>query len=384
MDIDAILFDMDGVLVDSEKVIGHIAMDVFSELGVDVTFKEVLQFMGGGDRFFVENVANLRNKTVDFESTFNSIYKRYYESVIPEINGAVTFLNKAKAAGFKIAVVSSAKKKKIDKNIESLGLTEDFFDLVVSGDYIVRNKPEPDIYQLAALNLKVPYDKCIVFEDSLLGIRAGKSAGAKVFALSTNNTVEDLEKEGALFVFEDFASIDDFSTKEELLKFFEECLKDEREKYGAVKCFEKEYPLSKDVLLKNAVKLAYKARKNAYTSYSHYNVGAAVVSASTNNIYPGCNVENASYGATICAERGAIMSMIAKEGATGIKILVVVTDDNPPAPPCAQCLQVLSEFCKADTEIHLVDEAYAKGQKNGAHVEYKFSDLLPNPFVLIK
>ncbi len=384
MDIDAILFDMDGVLVDSEKVIGRIAMDVFSELGIDVTFTEVLQFMGGGDRFFVENVANLRNKTVDFESTFSRIYERYFESVIPEVNGAIKFLNQAKSAGFKIAVVSSAKKKKIDKNIDALGLKEDFFDLVVSGDYIVRNKPEPDIYQFAALNLKVPYDKCIVFEDSLLGIKAGKSAGANVFALSTNNTVEDLEKEGALFVFEDFTSIDDFSTKEELLNFFDKCLKDERVRYGAVKSFEKEYPLSKEILLKNAIKLAYKARKNAYTAYSHYNVGATVVSASTNNMYSGCNVENASYGATICAERGAIMSMIAKEGATGIKMLVVVTDDNPPAPPCAQCLQVLSEFCNSDTEIHLVDEAYAKGQKDGAHVKYSFSDLLPKPFVLIK
>jgi len=382
MNIEAILFDLDGVLVDSEKVIGQIAVDVFNELGIDITFDEIVDYMGGGDQFFVENVSKLRNKKIDFKTTIDEIYKRYYLSDIPSVKGAVAFVKKAKAANFKIAIVSSARKKKVLKNLNSIGFDEDFFDLVVTGDNIIRNKPNPDIYHYAALNLKVPYENCLVFEDSLAGVSAAKNAKCNVIALSTNFEASALEKKGAMFVFDDFNFIEDFKSKEDLISFIEECIKDDRVKYGAVKCFEKEYLFSREKLLENAIKIAYKARENAYTPYSHYKVGASVVSASTNNIYPGCNVENASYGATICAERGAIMNLLSKEGETGIKMVVVVSEDNPPAPPCALCLQVLSEFCKNDTEIHLVDVNYAKNDKNGTHVKYLFQDLLPHPFVL--
>ena len=95
-------------------------------------------------------------------------------------------------------------------------------------------------------------------------------------------------------------------------------------------------------LLKKAHLAAVKARKNAYMPYSKYKVGAAVVTKS-GRIFAGCNVENASYGATICAERVAIGSAIAA-GAGNIIGVVVVTDSKPLASPCGVCRQVLSEF----------------------------------------
>ncbi|MDD3903209.1 MAG: cytidine deaminase, partial [Sphaerochaeta sp.] len=101
----------------------------------------------------------------------------------------------------------------------------------------------------------------------------------------------------------------------------------------------------------------------------------------TNRIYSGCNVENSSYGATICAERNAVLNAVANEGALGIDTLVVVSEDSPPAPPCAMCLQVLAEFCRADTEIHLVDVDFVEKNGKGAHLVYSFSDLLPFPFI---
>ncbi|MDY5909136.1 MAG: cytidine deaminase, partial [Bullifex sp.] len=119
---------------------------------------------------------------------------------------------------------------------------------------------------------------------------------------------------------------------------------------------------------------AWMAWENAYAPYSHFRVGAAVLSAATGRIYSGCNVENSSYGATICAERNAILQAVAKEGIIGIDKLVVVSDDDPPAPPCAQCLQVLAEFSKSDTHVVLISR---KGERR----EYLFSELLPNPFI---
>ena len=80
------------------------------------------------------------------------------------------------------------------------------------------------------------------------------------------------------------------------------------------------------------IKAALSARMNAYTPYSEYKVGAAVLSASSGRIYKGCNIENSSYGATICAERNAVTTALAAEGALGIDLLVVASEDYPPAP----------------------------------------------------
>jgi len=100
-------------------------------------------------------------------------------------------------------------------------------------------------------------------------------------------------------------------------------------------------------LLRRAFEKACKTRKCAHAPYSKYKVGAALISQK--NIYGGCNVENASYGATICAERTAIVSAVAS-GETRFTDIIVVTENA--AAPCALCLQVLAEFCQ-DIEIHL-------------------------------
>lgn len=162
-------------------------------------------------------------------------------------------------------------------------------------------------------------------------------------------------------------------------------MKKEKVHYGAVDCFEKESTNEEsDKLLQRATEIATKTRLNSYSPYSNFKVGAAVVSASSNEIYGGCNVENGSYGATICAERNAILKMIAQEGPTGIKMVVVISDDNPPAPPCALCLQVLAEFCNSNTELHLYNTEFLEDAKKGIHQVFKFNELLPHPFVLKK
>jgi len=91
------------------------------------------------------------------------------------------------------------------------------------------------------------------------------------------------------------------------------------------------------------------ARLNAYTPYSNFKVGAALRGFS-GTLYSGCNVENASYGATICAERGSLMSAVSS-GEKKFSYIVVVTDTEPPAYPCALCLQVLAEFCPPEFPV---------------------------------
>ena len=94
--------------------------------------------------------------------------------------------------------------------------------------------------------------------------------------------------------------------------------------------------------IQNLVNRAIKARENAYSPYSHFAVGAALL-CEDGTLYEGCNIENASYGLTNCAERTAIFKAVS-EGHIKFKALAVVADTEGPCAPCGACRQVISEF----------------------------------------
>lgn len=123
-------------------------------------------------------------------------------------------------------------------------------------------------------------------------------------------------------------------------------------------------------------KKALEVQQNAHAPYSNFHVGAAFKLKNSLEIITGCNVENASYGATVCAERVAITTSVAKFGKPEFEFLVVVTNTDPAIGPCALCLQVLSEFCRPDMPIYL-------SNKNEIQKQLSFKDFLPNPFSVI-
>ncbi len=118
---------------------------------------------------------------------------------------------------------------------------------------------------------------------------------------------------------------------------------------------------------------AIKAMRFAYSPYSSKKIGASVL-LSNGKIYSGCNIENASYGGTVCAERVALWKAYS-ENKANIKVveMFVVSDENQPWPPCGFCRQILAEFASADTAITLINLKNA--EKN-----YKFKDLFPEAF----
>jgi cytidine deaminase len=115
---------------------------------------------------------------------------------------------------------------------------------------------------------------------------------------------------------------------------------------------------------------ALAARANAFAPFSKFQVGAAVEDAD-GRIHTGCNIENATYGLTICAERVAIFKAIS-EGARKFRRVAVAADTDALTPPCGACRQILWEFC-ADVEIALVN-------LRGKTETYRLKDLFPKPF----
>lgn len=128
-----------------------------------------------------------------------------------------------------------------------------------------------------------------------------------------------------------------------------------------------------EINVKNDSELMYMAKeamKSAYAPYSHFSVGAAV-ETDDGEVYCGCNIENSSYGATICAERTAISKAVS-EGYRRITRIAICDSNNSFAWPCGICRQVMSEFAVEDFYVILED--------NGKLSNFLLKELLPNSF----
>lgn len=123
-----------------------------------------------------------------------------------------------------------------------------------------------------------------------------------------------------------------------------------------------------DILIEKATEVM----KNAYAPYSHFQVGACIL-GDNGEYYTGCNVENVSYGATICAERGAMMKAVA-DGCTHIDAIAIVSSSGEYTYPCGICRQFLSEFAAQDTPVVLSNQ--------GGMYIIPFCNLLPDEFKL--
>ena len=113
--------------------------------------------------------------------------------------------------------------------------------------------------------------------------------------------------------------------------------------------------------------------KNAFAPFSKFKVGAAI-RTEKGNVYRGCNVENASLGGTICAERGAAMASVASEGYGRFKAIAIASGSDDPAPPCAICRQFLAQFTDPDVPVYLISV------KSGVLKKFRFGVLMPYAF----
>jgi len=193
--IEAVLFDMDGVLVDSEEHIRHAAIQMFQEKGYVVHPEDFLPFTGMGENKYLGGVAEKHRIPFKLEEDKARTYKIYADLVRGKLNpleGVHDFINSCLERGLKLAVASSADPVKVNINLDEIGLSRGLFQAIVTGLDIEHKKPAPDIFLKAAQLVGADPGCCLVVEDAISGVAAGKAAGAKVLALTTSFSPEEL------------------------------------------------------------------------------------------------------------------------------------------------------------------------------------------------
>lgn len=194
-DIKAIIFDMDGSLVDSMWIWKQIDIEYLSEYGYDSSDKAIAEFQANIEGMSFKETAEYMHAHFDIPRTaeemmddWNRMAWEKYEKEVFLKKGAYEFLVECKNRGILLGIASSNSRELVDNVINARGL-EGFFEVIITGSDGLPGKPAPDMYLEAARKLNVEPIHCLVFEDIPKGITAGKEAGMKVCA------VEDLYSE---------------------------------------------------------------------------------------------------------------------------------------------------------------------------------------------
>ncbi len=207
---EAVLFDMDGVLVDSEELIALAAQMMFkAKYSIEMPRDAFLPYVGAGEDRYLGGPAAERGIEIDVPSAKALTYEYYGQLASTHIRvlaGAREYLSACKESGMKIALASAADKTKVLINLKVLGVEEGFFDAFVTGSEVEHKKPSPDIYLLAARKTGVQVERCLVVEDAVNGIIAGIRAGCRCLGITSSFSESELKAAGALWCAKDLAS----------------------------------------------------------------------------------------------------------------------------------------------------------------------------------
>jgi len=198
--IAGVIFDMDGVLVESEPFIAEAAVRMFAEKGVAVRPEDFRPFIGMGEDRFLGGVAEARGVVLEMPRDKVRTYEIYLELIqgrLEPLPGVADFIGRCRSLGLRLAVASSADRMKVEGNLRQLGLPSGTFDAVVVGEDIILKKPAPDIFLEASRRLGLEPGACLVIEDAVSGVKAAKTAGSRCLGLTTSFSAEQLLGAGA-------------------------------------------------------------------------------------------------------------------------------------------------------------------------------------------
>lgn len=191
----AAIFDMDGVIVDNHTY--HVKSWAEFCRSKNIPFDEDTF----RTKYFGKNTRDTFKGLLDYQLTEEEIntlgeekekiYREMYKDYITPVNGLIPFLISLKNAGIKTGVATSAPTSNLDFTLDMLGIRH-LFDVVVDASGVSKGKPDPEIYLKAAEFLDISPKDCVVFEDSISGIKSGQNAGMRVVALITTHSKDEL------------------------------------------------------------------------------------------------------------------------------------------------------------------------------------------------
>jgi beta-phosphoglucomutase len=191
----AVIFDMDGVIVDSEPVYRVWNQELFQHLNINVPEEIRAQLIGGNAqnkwRIIKEHcqLSKTVEELIDFQHTFFHSKEFHFGDIL--FPGVRTLIHNLKREGIKIALASSSDKGRINRVLKDCDI-EHIFDVVVSGDEFADSKPHPDIFLHTASSLEIKPDQCIVIEDSYNGLLAATRAGMRKIGVKHKTITMDL------------------------------------------------------------------------------------------------------------------------------------------------------------------------------------------------
>ncbi len=188
----AVIFDMDGVLIDSEPLYYEVEHSIYDELGVQIEDERYAQYVGSSAYKMYSDLKEEFHFEADIEELIQKTRERIEEIIeIPGklklIEGVIPLLQWCKEKEYKTAIASSSHDEMIQKVVDIVDIRQ-YFDTLVSGDFVKKSKPNPDIFLYAAKKLEVKPQNCIVIEDSSNGVKAANRAGMKCIGFQSPNT----------------------------------------------------------------------------------------------------------------------------------------------------------------------------------------------------
>jgi HAD superfamily hydrolase (TIGR01509 family) len=200
LDLDLVIFDCDGVLVDSEPISNRILAELLSEQGLPTTLEDSYRIYRGRTYSACVAIAEQRlgrKLPEDFLERFNTRLYAACDRELQPIAGVAAAIERIVCAGLRVCVASSGSLEKMDRTLALTDLRRHFGANVYSATEVARSKPHPDIFLHAAGRMGAAPERCCVVEDSPLGVEAGRAAGMPVLGFADGGEGAILEEAGA-------------------------------------------------------------------------------------------------------------------------------------------------------------------------------------------
>lgn len=201
--IAGVIFDIDGVLCDSEPFIIQAAQQMFAErYNVKTTAADFQPFTGMGEAQFIGGPALKLGLTIDLVSDKKRTYEIYLQMIrgtLPPLPGAIDFIHQLRKNGIRTACASSADRMKVEGNLAQIGLPAAGFHAVITGSDVQRHKPDPEIFLKAASAMNLSPPLCMVVEDAPAGCQGARAAGMVCLGITSSFSAETLKRAGAMW-----------------------------------------------------------------------------------------------------------------------------------------------------------------------------------------